>query len=270
MASGTILDTIIRRKHEEVAERSSVIGIPALQEQITNQEACRGFVDAIVDKTSRAEAGVIAEIKKASPSKGLICPEFDPAAIAKSYETGGAACLSVLTDVDFFQGSDEYLRLARAEVLLPVLRKDFIVSSYQVYESRAIGADCILLIASVLTLEEIRTLYDLAVGLDMDVLIEVHDESELKKALSVSPRVVGINNRDLKTFSVDLETTLRLLAAIPDDVTVVTESGISDNSDIVKMMASGVFGFLIGEALMKEKDPGAALISLFADFRRKN
>ena len=215
---------------------------------------------------SEKNAGYIFECKKASPSKGLICPEFDPAAIAKSYEAGGAACLSVLTDVDFFQGSDEYLRLARAEVLLPVLRKDFIVSSYQVYESRAIGADCILLIASVLTLEEIRTLYDLAVGLDMDVLIEVHDKSELKKALSVSPRVVGINNRDLKTFSVDLETTLQLLAAIPNDVTVVTESGISDNSDIVKMMASGVFGFLIGEALMKEEDPGAALISLFADY----
>ena len=256
MASGTILDTIIERKMEEVEERSARWSLNELRRQIEGQEPCRGFVDAIIRNTSHNEAAVIAEIKKASPSKGLIRPDFNPEAIAKSYESAGATCLSVLTDVDFFQGADAYLQRARAVVSLPVLRKDFIVSPYQVYESRALGADCILLIAAVLELDELQSLYELAVSLELDVLIEIHDESELQKALSVSPRLLGINNRDLKTFEVNLDVSLRLLTAIPDGISVVTES-------VLKMMNSGVYGFLIGEAFMKAPDPGAALRSLF-------
>ena len=263
MASGTILDTIIERKMEEVEERSARWSLNELRRQIQGQEPCRGFVDAIIRNTSQSEAAIIAEIKKASPSKGLIRPDFNPEAIAKSYESAGATCLSVLTDVDFFQGADAYLQRARAVVSLPVLRKDFIVSPYQVYESRALGADCILLIAAVLELDELQSLYELAVSLELDVLIEIHDESELQKALSVSPRLLGINNRDLKTFEVNLDVSLRLLTAIPDGISVVTESGIADGADVLKMMISGVYGFLIGEAFMKAPDPGAALRSLF-------
>ena len=263
MASGTILDTIIERKMEEVEERSARWSLNELRRQIQGQEPCRGFVDAIIRNTSHSEAAIIAEIKKASPSKGLIRPDFNPEAIAKSYESAGATCLSVLTDVDFFQGADAYLQGARAVVSLPVLRKDFIVSPYQVYESRALGADCILLIAAVLELDELQSLYELAVSLELDVLIEIHDESELQKALSVSPRLLGINNRDLKTFEVNLDVSLRLLTAIPDGISVVTESGIADGADVLTMMNSGVYGFLIGEAFMKAPDPGAALRSLF-------
>lgn len=263
MASGTILDTIIERKMEEVEERSARWSLNELRRQIEGQEPCRGFVDAIIRNTSQSEAAIIAEIKKASPSKGLIRPDFNPEAIARSYESAGATCLSVLTDVDFFQGADAYLQRARAVVSLPVLRKDFIVSPYQVYESRALGADCILLIAAVLELDELQSLYELAVSLELDVLIEIHDESELQKALSVSPRLLGINNRDLKTFEVNLDVSLRLLTAIPDGISVVTESGIADGADVLKMMNSGVYGFLIGEAFMKAPDPGAALRSLF-------
>ena len=263
MASGTILDTIIAKKHDEVAGRSDRLGIEQLKRQIENQEPSRGFVDAIARRVSRRQAAIIAEIKKASPSKGVIRADFDPRAIARSYEDAGAACLSVLTDISFFQGADEHLQRARAEVSLPVLRKDFVISSYQIYEARAIGADCILLIASVLGMEDMQSFYDLARSLDLDVLIEVHDMSELRMALSVSPKLVGINNRDLKTFDVDLDTTLALLASISDDVIVVTESGIGQSTDVVRMMSRGVYGFLIGEAFMKEPDPGHALELLF-------
>ncbi len=259
-----ILSTIVARKHEEIAVRRGHASIPWLKEQIERQHRPRGFVDAIRKRVSRRQAAIIAEIKKASPSKGVIRPDFDPAAIAESYERAGAACLSVLTDVDFFQGCDEFLQLAKNHASLPVLRKDFIVEAYQVYESRAIGADCILLIASILDIEELHEFYDLARGLGMDVLVEVHNKAELDKALTLSPRLIGVNNRDLKTFSVDLNTTLDLLASMPDTVTVVTESGIHQRTDVVKMLSSDVYSFLVGEAFMRAPDPGQALEQLFS------
>ena len=262
-AKGTILDTIIEKKREEVSKRIEKLGFEALKRQIEKQEPARGFFEAISRRVSQGRAAVIAEIKKASPSKGVIRADFHPESIARSYEDAGAACLSVLTDVSFFQGADQYLQRARAAVLLPVLRKDFIISPYQILEARAIGADCILLIASILDVEDMHSFSDLARSLELDVLIEVHDQVELRKALSVSPKLVGINNRDLKTFDVDLETTINLLALIPDDVIVVTESGISRPSQVERMIRNGVYAFLIGEAFMKDPDPGRALESLF-------
>ena len=262
-ASGTILDRIVEEKHKEVSKRIEKLGIDSLKRRIESQGPCRGFVDAIASRVSRGQAAVIAEIKKASPSRGVIRADFHPESIARSYEDAGAACLSVLTDVSFFQGADEYLQRARAEVSLPVLRKDFIISPYQIFEARAIGADCVLLIASILDIEDMNSFADLAMSLGLDVLIEVHDQVELNLALSVSPKLVGINNRDLKTFDVDLETTLSLCALIPDDVIVVTESGITRTSHVEKMLSSGVYGFLVGEAFMKEPDPGRALELLF-------
>lgn len=259
-----ILDTIVEKKHEELIVRRAERPVDLLKERIQEQTETRGFVKAIRQRARRRKAAVIAEVKKASPSKGVIRENFDPAAIARSYEKSGAACLSVLTDVSFFQGADEYLRLARENVTLPVLRKDFVVSPYQVYEARAIGADCILLIVAILTLEELHMLHDLATYLGLDVLIEVHDSEELQQALSISPALVGINNRDLKTFNVDLNTTLNLLAGIPDDVVVITESGISQRPDVARMLSADVYGFLVGEAFMREPDPGSALESLFS------
>jgi len=263
MVSGNILDTIIEKKRDEVSNRSETLSIEALERQIEVREPSRGFVDAIASRVTRGKAAVIAEIKKASPSKGIIRANFDPKAIARRYEDAGAACLSVLTDISFFQGADEYLKKARAEVSLPVLRKDFIISPYQIFEARAIGADCILLIASVLCIEDIKSFNQLAMSLGLDVLIEVHDEADLRMALSVSPKLIGINNRDLRTFDVDLETTFNLLASIPDEVIVVTESGIRKSSDVQKMVSRGVYGFLVGEAFMKEPDPGQALELIF-------
>lgn len=264
MTERNILDTIVDRKREEVAERRLSMPVDQLKHRISDQDAARGFADAIRDKARAGKAAVISEIKKASPSKGVIREDFDPASIAKSYEKAGATCLSVLTDVDFFQGADDYLRMARVETALPVLRKDFIVAPYQVYEARAIGADCVLLIVAILEMDDLRMLYDLAVSIGLDVLIEVHDEVELGKALTLSPDLIGINNRDLKTFNVDLNTTLDLLRHIPDDIVVVTESGIAERTDVDRMLSSGVYGFLVGEAFMREADPGSALEFLFS------
>lgn len=259
-----ILKRIIARKHEEIAERQARLPLHALYTQADNADACRGFVQSLARRVEQGEAAVIAEVKKASPSKGVMRDPFDPAAIAASYEAGGAACLSVLTDADFFQGSEAALKAARAACSLPVIRKDFIVDTYQVVESRAIGADCILLIAAALDDEHLSSLYRLAVGMGMDVLVEVHDAAELERSLALSPMLLGINNRDLRTFDVSLGTTEALLGAIPGSTHVVTESGIMNTADVQRMRDVGVHTFLVGEAFMRASDPGAALRQMFA------
>lgn len=259
-----ILKKIVRRKLEEIAARVDVCSLESLKEQLCHSSEPRGFADAIAGKIDAGQAGVIAEIKKASPSKGVLREDFRPAEIASSYQKGGAACLSVLTDIDFFQGSDEYLQQARAACQLPVIRKDFIIDPYQVYEARAIDADCILLIVACLNDQQLNSLNDLAHELGMDVLIEVHDEAELKRALAVDNRLIGINNRNLRSFEVTLDTTLGLLQQIPSERIVVTESGILDREDVTRMRSHQVNAFLVGEAFMRAEDPGARLKTLFS------
>lgn len=263
MDTPTILKTIVQRKWEEIAERKQTVSLDEIQQRALQQVPCRGFVRAIENKIAAGEAAVIAEIKKASPSKGVIREDFIPAEIATSYEKGGAACLSVLTDVDYFQGSDEYLQQARSAVRLPVIRKDFIVDPYQVYEARAIGADCILLIAACLDDTQLTGLNDLALELGLDVLVEVHDRVELERALKLPNRLIGINNRNLHTFEVQLETTFKLLDLIPNDRIVVTESGIHTTDDVAAMRGHNVDAFLVGEAFMREPEPGRRLMELF-------
>ncbi|HIP53651.1 MAG TPA: indole-3-glycerol phosphate synthase TrpC [Chromatiales bacterium] len=258
-----ILKKIVRRKREEVAERLRRRPLADVAAAAERASAPRGFADALERRIAAGQAGVIAEIKKASPSKGVLREDFRPAEIARSYERGGAACLSVLTDVDFFQGSDACLREARAACGLPVIRKDFIIDPYQVQEARALDADCILLIVACLDDDRLRGLNDLAHELGMDVLIEVHDGEELERALRVENRLIGINNRNLRTFEVSLETTLRLLDRIPADRRVVTESGIHAREDVALMRENGVEAFLVGEAFMRAEDPGARLAELF-------
>ncbi len=263
--SGTpdILKKIIKRKAEEVAERQEQVSIEQLQNSLPAASPCRGFVNALEQKISSGTAGIIAEVKKASPSKGVIREDFRPAEIAISYEQAGAACLSVLTDIDFFQGADAYLQQARAACKLPVIRKDFFIDPYQVYEARSLGADCILLIAACLTDVKMEILNSLAQDLGMDVLIEVHDEEELKRALPLNNRLIGINNRDLRTFETSLDTTIDLLKWIPDDRIVVTESGIHAPEDVARMRENRVNAFLVGEAFMRADDPGKKLSELF-------
>jgi indole-3-glycerol phosphate synthase len=258
-----ILKRILARKAEEIAARSAKVPLSALREQAAAAPAPRGFAKAIESHIARRRLAVIAEIKKASPSRGVLRPDFRPADIALSYERHGATCLSVLTDVDFFQGSDEYLKQARAACALPVLRKDFMIDPYQVYEARAIGADGILLIAAALEDARMHDLAALAHELDIDVLVEVHDQWELERALELDVRLVGVNNRDLRTFDVRLETTLDMLDEIPEDRIVVTESGILTPADAARMRDHGVNAFLVGEAFMKARDPGEALARLF-------
>jgi len=224
----------------------------------------RGFVTALETKIAAGQAGVIAEVKKASPSKGVMRADFHPAEIARSYATGGAACLSVLTDVDFFQGADAYLQEARAACSLPVLRKDFTIDPYQVYEARALGADCILLIVAALGDAALVELAALAEELGMDVLVEVHDDVELERALSTPARLIGINNRNLRTFATTLDTTLELRSRMPADRLLVTESGIVTREDVAKMRGADVNAFLVGETFMRAEDPGAELKRLFA------
>ena len=262
--SGTVLDRIVARKREEVAERRRETPDATLESRAADAPATRGFATALTTRVAAGDAAVIAEVKKASPSKGVIRADFDPVAIAGSYQAGGAACLSVLTDRDFFQGHEDYLQAARAAVTLPVLRKDFIVDPYQVLETRALGADCLLLIVAALDPQALRTLYALASEVGLDVLVEVHDAAELDLALDLGPALVGINNRNLKTFETRLDTTLRLRERVPDDVLIVTESGIHERADVAVMRAAGVHAFLIGEAFMRAPDPGAALQALFA------
>ncbi len=260
----TILKTIIARKYEEIAERQRDCDIPTLQARASEQEdAPRGFVDAIARKLNHNQSAVIAEIKKASPSKGVIREDFDPVWLAERYEAGGAACLSVLTDVDFFQGADAYLQAARAACSLPVIRKDFIVDPYQVYEARALGADCILLIVAALDVQQLSDLNALALSLGLDVLVEVHDEAELELALGLPNKLIGINNRDLHSFHVSLKTTLALLDQIPSERIVVTESGILTRDDVLLMRENKVNSFLVGESFMRADDPGARLAEFF-------
>lgn len=262
-ATPDILKKIVARKLEEIQERSARRPLAQVKEVLAGADAPRGFAAAILDKMAAGGAGVIAEIKKASPSKGVLRTDFHPADIARSYERGGAACLSVLTDVDFFQGSDAYLQEARAACSLPVIRKDFIVDPYQVYEARAMGADCILLIVACLDDAQLSSLNGLAHELGMDVLIEVHDGEELVQALRVENRLIGINNRNLRTFELGLDTTLDLLERIPLGRTLVTESGIHTRQDVALMRGQGVHAFLVGEAFMRADDPGAKLVELF-------
>ena len=265
-----ILQRIVAVKHEEVATARGRCSLDAIRRETESVCASadpgarpRGFERALRAKIAAGRPAVIAEIKKASPSKGVIRADFDPPAIAASYERGGAACLSVLTDRQFFQGAPDYLVAARAACALPVLRKDFIVDPYQVYEARLMGADCVLLIAAALDDPAMSELEACALSLGMDVLVEVHDASELDRALRLKTPLVGINNRNLRTFEVSLDTTIGLLGAIPADRVVITESGILARSDVDRMLRAGVGAFLVGEAFMRADDPGTALASLF-------
>src|SRR5688572_13085827 len=240
----TVLRTIIARKWEEIAERKPLVSLEQLKARAAQQAPARGFVKAIENKIAQGKTGVIAEIKKASPSKGVIREHFVPAELARSYEQGGAACLSILTDVDFFQGADEYLQQARAAVTIPVIRKDFLVDEYHIYEARALGADCVLLIVSALEPAKLTELNALAHDLGLDVLVEVHDARELDIAMALPNKLIGINNRNLHSFEVTLETTYQLLDKIGSDRIVVTESGILAPADVQAMRAHNVNAFL--------------------------
>ena len=258
-----ILDQIVAVKWQEVAAARARVGEAALREQAAAQSAPRGFAAALRAKVAAGQPAVIAEIKKASPSKGVIREHFVPADIAASYARHGAACLSVLTDEPFFQGHADYLRQARAACPVPVLRKDFMVDPYQVLEARAMGADCILLIAACLSDAQMAELEACALELGLDVLVEVHDGDELDRALRLKTPLLGINNRNLKTFAVTLDTTLGLLPRVPADRLLVTESGIGGRADVQRMRAANVQAFLVGETFMRADDPGAALAAVF-------
>ena len=258
-----ILARIVVTKHEEVAAARARRSLSSLREEAESRTDVRDFEAALRTKIAAAQPAVIAEIKKASPSKGVIRPDFHPAEIAQTYERHGAACLSVLTDVQYFQGAVEYLQQARAACALPVLRKDFMVDEYQVHEARAMGADCILLIAACLDDAQMADLEAVALAHRMSVLVEVHDGEELQRALRLKTPLVGINNRDLRTFDVTLDTTLGLLDAVPADRLLVTESGILGPQDVARMRAADVHAFLVGEAFMRAADPGVALAALF-------
>ena len=258
-----ILLKILATKHEEIKQRSAQKDIDALLEDIKQAEPVRPFVDSIKQSLANNKPAIIAEIKRASPSKGLIREDFKPELIAQSYEQAGASCISVLTDQQYFQGSEAYLMAARAACHLPVIRKDFIIEPYQVYEARAINADCILLIVAALSDEKLAELYHLAYDLGMDVLIEVHNENELARALALKPALIGINNRNLRTFETRLNTTIDLLKQIPKEHIVVTESGIHKKADVQLMQQHNVNSFLVGEAFMRADIPGDELRALF-------
>jgi indole-3-glycerol phosphate synthase len=263
-----ILEKIVATKKIEIAHNLKHISLANQREkaQANNQNAAlkpRGFIRSIEQKITSGKAGVITEIKKASPSKGILRENFIPAQIAQSYEKHGAACLSVLTDVDYFQGCNDYLQQARAACSIPVLRKDFTIDPYQIYEARAIGADAILLIVACLELNQMKELEACAHELGLDVLVEVHDAAELDQALELKTSLLGINNRNLKTFEVTLQTTLSLLSSVPDSKTLVTESGILSRTDVELMRTNQVNAFLVGEVFMRSADPGVALSELF-------
>lgn len=257
------LEKILQVKRQEIATARASVPLEQLRSKAARQDAPRGFARALQEKVAAGGPAVIAEIKKASPSKGLICADFYPARIAKEYEANGAACLSVLTDAEFFQGSAEALKAARAACSLPVLRKDFIIDAYQVFEARAMGADAILLIERILTDTQAADLCGLAKDLGMDVLVETHDEEELARALQLPTPLMGINNRDLKTFQTRIEHTMDILPRIPADRIAVTESGIATRRDVQALQQAGVRAFLVGEAFMREQKPGQALHELF-------
>ena len=258
-----ILEKIVAVKHQEIAEAIRRKPLAVMREDAESRVLTRDFVGAIRAKIGSGKAAVIAEVKKASPSKGVLRADFIPADIAQTYAEHGAACLSVLTDKQFFQGDVDYLKQARASCSLPVLRKDFMVDSYQIYESRVMGADCILLIAACLDDSQMKDMEALAMSLDMAVLVEVHDELELDRALKLKTPLIGINNRNLKTFEVSLDTTIRLADKVPANRLVVTESGIATIDDVKKLRAANINAFLVGEAFMRAEDPGMALASLF-------
>ncbi len=258
-----ILKKIVAVKHEEIALAAQKKSLAVVRADAESRVLTRDFVGAIQHKIQQGQAAVIAEIKKASPSKGVLRADFIPADIAQSYAEYGAACLSVLTDAQFFQGSVDYLKQARASCDLPVLRKDFMVDAYQVYEARAMGADCILLIAACLDDAQMKDFEAIARGLHMAVLVEVHDAEELNRALKLKTPLVGINNRNLRTFEVSLDTTLGMLKDVPSDRILVTESGILSPQDVQKMRDAKVNAFLVGEAFMRAPDPGQALADLF-------
>jgi indole-3-glycerol phosphate synthase len=258
MMTGTILDEIVDWKRDEVARHKQVVPLVDVQADIARAPAPRSLVDAL----RRPGVSLIAEIKRASPSKGLLRPDLDPVALAGEYEANGAAAISVLTDQHFFRGCLDHLRAVREAVRLPVLRKDFILESYQVYEARAAGADAVLLIVASLGDAALGALYGLVCQLGMDALVEVHDEAELARALAIRPRIVGVNNRDLRTFEVDLETTARLRALIPDDVVLVAESGVHTPDDVARLRAIGADAMLVGESLVRADDAGAKVREL--------
>ena len=263
MSLPTILENIVARKYEEVKENRAKISLDELQRLAARADAPRGFAQALRQRAAARTPAVIAEVKKASPSKGVIRDNFNPAEIAASYQQGGAACLSVLTDIDYFQGSPEYLKQARAACDLPVIRKDFLVDPYQVVEARVMAADCVLLIVASLEDGQMAELNAAAVELGLDVLVEVHDGAELDRALKLDTPLVGINNRNLHDFEVSLNTTLELLPQIPSDRLAVTESGILTRADVQLMLDNDVYGFLVGEAFMRAEDPGTELKRLF-------
>jgi indole-3-glycerol phosphate synthase len=260
----TVLENILARKAEEVTARRALVSLAEVERQARAADAPRGFAQALLAQAKRKQPAVIAEIKKASPSKGVLREQFVPAELAQSYQAGGATCLSVLTDVDFFQGADRYLQEARSACSLPVIRKDFMIDPYQIVEARALGADCVLLIVSALSDAQMAELAATAKAHDLDVLVEVHDGDELERALNtLDTPLVGINNRNLHSFEVSLETTLDLLPRIPRDRLVVTESGILNRADVELMEISEVYAFLVGEAFMRAENPGAELERLF-------
>ncbi|WP_278940912.1 indole-3-glycerol phosphate synthase TrpC [Pseudomonas helleri] len=264
MSVPTVLEKILARKAQEVAERSARVSLAELEGLAAQADPVRGFANALLAQAKLKQPAVIAEIKKASPSKGVIREDFVPAEIAQSYEKGGATCLSVLTDVDYFQGADVYLQQARAACKLPVIRKDFMIDPYQIVEARALGADCVLLIVSALDDVKMAELAAVAKSVNLDVLVEVHDADELERALkTLDTPLLGINNRNLHTFEVSLETTLDLLPRVPRDRLVVTESGILNRADVELMEISGVYSFLVGEVFMRAEQPGAELQRLF-------
>jgi indole-3-glycerol phosphate synthase len=264
MSVPTVLEKILARKAEEVAERRARVSLAELEGLAKNADAPRGFANALIAQAKKKQPAVIAEIKKASPSKGVIREHFVPAEIAVSYEKGGATCLSVLTDIDYFQGSDLFLQQARAACKLPVIRKDFMVDPYQIVEARALGADCVLLIVSALDDVKLAELAAVAKSVGLDVLVEVHDGDELERALkTLDTPLVGVNNRNLHTFEVSLENTLDLLPRIPRNRLVITESGIVNRADVELMEISEVYSFLVGETFMRAENPGAELQRLF-------
>ncbi len=260
-----ILDKIITVKREEVAALIQQKPLSAMRADAESRVLTRDFVGALKSKIAAGKPAVIAEVKKASPSKGVLRSDFIPADIAQSYAECGAACLSVLTDKQFFQGSIEYFKQARASCSLPALRKDFMIDPYQIYESRVMGADCILLIAAVLDDAQMKDMEALAMSLDMAVLVEVHDAAELARALKLKTPLMGINNRNLKTFEVSLDTTLSLMGQVPADRLLVTESGIATTADVKRLRDANVNAFLVGEAFMRAEDPGMALDALFGN-----
>lgn len=259
----TVLRRIVARKWEEIAERKHRVSLAECKARANDEPPCRGFAAALEGRVRQSRPAVIAEVKKASPSKGILRDPFEPAAIARSYAEAGAACLSVLTDRDFFQGSEDYLQQAREACSLPVIRKDFMVAPYQIYESRWVGADCILLIAACLSEDQMQELAGIAREIGLDVLVEVHSQAELEQALRLPTPLVGINNRDLHSFEVALETTYDLHLRIPEDRITVTESGIQTREDVENMQRRGIHAFLVGESFMRADDPGQKLRALF-------